>query len=75
MEPTRRYRKVIKIIVSDPKPVLGTLDIADRFDMTRQGMGYHLDTMVEEGLLNEDKVGKTRVFWPTQDGLELLDQD
>jgi len=73
MEEERRYRKVVQIIVADPKPILGTNEIAERFAMTQQGMRYHLEAMADKELLYSDKVGKTRVYWPTQQGLQLLD--
>jgi predicted transcriptional regulator len=70
-----RVKKVVSIIVAHERPVLGTNEIADRFGISQQAMTRHLNNMSEEGILHTDKIGRVRVWWPTQKGLSYLDSE
>lgn len=70
-----RVRKVVSIIVAHERPVLGTNELAERFDISQQAMTRHLNNMSEEGILFTDKIGRVRVWWPTRKGLSYLDSE
>jgi len=73
MDKQERAKRVIEIIVANDKPVVGTNEIADRFGISQQAMTRHLNNIADEGYLRTDKIGRSRVWWPTQEGLSLLD--
>jgi predicted transcriptional regulator len=73
MNKVERSRRVVAIIVADEKPVVGTIELAERFDISQQAMSKHLKDIAELGYLHTDKIGRSRVWWPTQSGLSLLD--
>jgi len=75
MDTKKRAEEVVKMILADEKPVLGTNDISPRFDVSQQAMFVQLQRMEDAGYLNTDKIGRSRVWWPTQAGLSLLNQD
>jgi predicted transcriptional regulator len=71
----QRAKRVVSIIVAAEKPVLGTNEIAERFDISQQAMTRHLNNMCDAGLLRTDKIGRVRVWWPTEKGLTYLDPE
>jgi len=73
-EPSEREIRIISIIVADEKPVMGTNEIAERFDISQQAMTHHLNNMVDDGALRSEKIGRVRVWWPTEKGLSYLDR-
>lgn len=44
-------------------PVIGTGDVAERFDCTNQAAINALDAMVADGELGKRKVGRSAVYW------------
>jgi predicted transcriptional regulator len=70
-----RARRVVSIIVANRKPVLGTNEIAERFDISQQAMTRHLNNLHDAGILNTDKIGRVRVWWPTEEGLSYLEPE
>jgi len=75
MDKVERSRRVVAIIVADEKPVVGTIELAERFAISQQAMSKHLKDIAELGYLHTDKIGRSRVWWPTQSvayGLSLL---
>lgn len=71
-DPTVDDDDIIRVIVSAREPALGTHDIADEFDISRQAMERHLRRLVDDGVLKTGKVGGANIWWPTDDGRALL---
>lgn len=71
-EPTVTRREIIEVILADPKPAVGTTDISDELDISRQATTRHLDRMEEDGLLHSGEVGPATAWWPTTAGRQLL---
>lgn len=71
--PDDRDKRIIGLIVANRKPVMGTTEIAEHFDMSQQGISRHLNRLHDEGALNTEKIGRVRVWWPTEDGLSYLE--
>lgn len=70
--PSEREVRIIRIIVANEKPVMGTNEIAEHFDISQQAMTRHLNRMHEKDALNTEKIGRVRVWWPTEKGLSYL---
>ena len=64
--------EIIRVIVAARAPALGTRDIAEQFGISRQAMEKHLKRLVEEGKMNNAKVGSANAWWPTDEGRALL---
>lgn len=67
--------EIVRVIVAAETPTLGTRDIADEFDISRQAMERHLRRMVDEGSLKTGKTGGANIWWPTDEGTALLYED
>lgn len=52
---------------------MGTQELADRFDISQQAMIRHLNRLHDEGVLHTEKIGRVKVWWPTEKGLGYLD--
>lgn len=72
-DPSVSDEDIIRVIVANEKPVMGTTEIADRLGISQQAMSRHLKRLADEGALKTDKVGQARVWWPTDEGFAYLD--
>lgn len=57
------------------KPALGTSEIAEKIGVARQTATGHLEDLVDDDLLETDKIGRVRVWWLTDKGQRYLDPD
>jgi len=63
--------RYLTVIVTDPDPVMTATEIADELGISQQAAHRKLSDMEERGLLKSKKTGaRSRVYWPTTDGLD-----
>jgi len=60
--------KILTAIRNHYAPAVGTSDIAERLDVSRQTVDLHLRDLWEEGLVDSTKVGRSRIWWITSQG-------
>lgn len=53
-------------------PVIGTKDLADKVGITRQAVDKRLRRFEDDGLVETDKIGRSRIWWLTTDGRRKL---
>jgi len=70
-----RDSEILNEIVSIEGPATA-VEIVENVDMKRSGMNKRLDTLVEEGFIEQKKVGANAiVYWLTDKGEEKLERD
>jgi len=74
-DPSVSNEQIVRTIVAARPPALGTTDIANGYDISRQAMTKHLNRMHENGHLHKAKMSGTNVWWPTDAGRALLRDD
>jgi predicted transcriptional regulator len=68
-DPDHSDAEVLRVFVESPDPALFAVELADKLDMTTQGVYKRLDPLVDDGLLYTKKPGeRTRVYWISRDG-------
>lgn len=55
--------EIISVFQESEDPVLTATEIADKLDMTRQGVKYRLDQLEDRGRVGRKKVGSRAVAW------------
>jgi predicted transcriptional regulator len=74
-KPTISDAKFLQEMRLIPEPVVTATEIADRIDMTPQGVNQRLDDLVDAGYVKQKKVGaRAVVYWLTDAGLEKAAQ-
>ena len=71
-DPEATPEKVLRAIRDHYAPVVGTQDIADEVDVARQTASRRLDQLEDDGLVETDKIGRSRIWWLTTDGKRHL---
>jgi predicted transcriptional regulator len=66
--------KLLMAIRDAYPPALGTSDIAESLGVKRQTVDKHLRSIAEEGLVDTDMVGQSRIWWLTDDGRKWLSE-
>jgi len=64
--------ELLRAIHDHYAPVAGTQDVADECGISRQAVGRRLRNFERQGLIETDKVGRSRIWWMTADGLKEL---
>jgi predicted transcriptional regulator len=72
-DPEVDKEQIIRELILAHPPVLGASDIAERTGISRQAIHRRLRQMQEDGLVNSRKIGRVRVWWPTDQGREFAD--
>lgn len=67
--------EILEYFADSPDPVLGTAEIAELLDFSKQGARKRLYALAEKGLLNYKRVGGSPAFWLTAAGEEKLGND
>jgi len=61
--------ELLRAIALSPDPIVTAPEIAERVDLTRQGVNNRLPELVEIGYLKKREVGaKAIVYWLTDEG-------
>jgi DNA-binding MarR family transcriptional regulator len=61
--------ELLRAVALSPDPIVTAPEIADRVNLTRQGVNNRLPELVEQGLLKKRQVGaKAIVYWLTDEG-------
>jgi predicted transcriptional regulator len=71
-KPTIEKIDVLNAIATAKAPFLGTKEIADELGMSKRGILNWLDDLEEEGLLHKREIGKSMIWWLSQEGREYL---
>ncbi|NYG05764.1 DNA-binding transcriptional ArsR family regulator [Phycicoccus badiiscoriae] len=66
-EPTRR--RILQLLSRGPR---GVTDLASEFPVTRSAISQHLLVLAEAGLVEAEKVGRTRTYRVVPSGLQRL---
>jgi|AntDeeMetagen681_2_1112603.scaffolds.fasta_scaffold18223_1 predicted transcriptional regulator len=64
--------RILKAIRDAYAPAVGTSDIAEELDVSRQAVDRHLRNLAEEGDVNTSKIGQVRVWWLSDEGRKRL---
>ncbi|PSQ06642.1 MarR family transcriptional regulator [Halobacteriales archaeon QS_4_69_31] len=72
-DPEVTPEQIIRELILAYPPVLGASDIAERTDISRQAIDRRLRQMKKDGLVDSRKIGRVRVWWPTDQGREFVD--
>ena len=64
--------EVLRVIRDHYAPVIGTQDIADAVGVTRQAVDKRLRRYEREGLVETDKIGRSRIWWLTTKGKKQI---
>lgn len=67
--------EVIREILLHPHPAIGTADVADLVDVSRQAADRYLRRMKKEGLIDSTKVGTSRVWWVSNEGRRYFEDN
>lgn len=51
------------------RPAIVSSDVADRFGVTTETGRQKLQRLVDRGVVNEDTIGRTNVYWPADGGV------
>ena len=66
-EPTRR--RILQLLARGPR---GVTDLAGEFTVTRSAISQHLLLLADAGLVEAEKVGRTRIYRVVPSGLQRL---
>lgn len=72
--PTATTEKLLTAVRNHYAPAVGTQDIADEIEVARQTAERRLWQLEEDGLVETDKVGRSRIWWLTTDGRRHLSE-
>jgi len=64
--------EILRAIRDHYAPVIGTQDIADAVGVTRQAVDKRLRRYEREGLVETDKIGRSRIWWLTTKGKKQI---
>jgi predicted transcriptional regulator len=67
--------EVMAAIQDHRSPAVGTADIADAVGVSRQAVDRRLRDLEDDGLVDSDKVGRSRIWWVTDAGKRYLNKD
>lgn len=71
-EPTASTAKILATLRDHYAPVSGTSYIADEIGVARQTADRRLRVLEEDGLVETDKIGQSRIWWLTTAGKKRL---
>ncbi|MDQ2074751.1 winged helix-turn-helix domain-containing protein [Haloarcula sp. H-GB4] len=60
--------ELLRVLALAYKPALGTTEIADCVDLSRQAIDQRMKQLEEIRLVESGKFGSTRAWWLTDDG-------
>ena len=64
--------RILRAIRDAYAPAVGTSEVAEELDLTRQAVDKHLRRLSEDGRVNTKKIGRVRVWWLSDDGRKWL---
>lgn len=59
---------LLEMILRDHKPVIGTKDITDKYDVTHNTAREWMGRLVKQGWVEKAKIGRRWIYWPTAHG-------
>lgn len=63
---------ILELLAESDDRVLGTKELAERADMSRQGMINRLVSLEIDGYVGSHDIGNARAWWITEAGLDEL---
>jgi len=73
-DPSDEDIEFLKAVRMRPEPFATATDLAPDMQVGRRQTRNRLDQLVEQGFLNVETVGRTNVYWLTDEGKEQLRQ-
>lgn len=74
-KPTVSDAEILLQIRAAPDPIVTAKEIAERIEMTPQGVNNRMDDLVDDGYVKKKKVGsRAVVYWLTDAGKEKASQ-
>lgn len=74
-KPTVGDDEILRMVALSPDPIVTAPELAEKLDMTRQGVNYRLSDLVERGFLESRSVGSHAVvYWLTEQGRKRIAQ-
>jgi predicted transcriptional regulator len=73
-DPQVEPEDVLRELAVAYQPVLGTAEIAERVGVSRQAANKHLKRYMENGWVDNRKIGNVLVWWITDDGKKWLSE-
>jgi len=74
-QPSVSDREILRAIMMSRAPFVHPTELADEFDMSRQGVYERLVKLADKGYLSSKKTGGTRNFWITDEGRNFATSD
>jgi len=65
--------RILSAIQSSFAPAVGTTEVAERIGVARQTADKHLRELSENGLVNTKTIGQVRIWWLSDEGRRVLD--
>lgn len=66
--------EILRVFALSAHPVLVASEVAEQFDMSRQGVYDRLQKLESKGLVESAKKASARVWWLTSDGRRYLSE-
>lgn len=63
---------ILRVLVMAYEPALGTADIGNAFDVSREAAENWLNDLYDRGLVQKGFAGPARIWWPTDEGRRYL---
>lgn len=74
-DPDVTEEDVLREILVSYSPVSTPKELGERLEISNTAVSRKLKRMEEKGWVESEKVGRTRVFWITDDGRAYLDRN
>jgi len=66
--------EVLQAIQDHRAPAVGTGDVADAVGVSRQAADYRLKNLKDDGLIDTELIGQTKIWWLTNAGERYLEK-
>jgi predicted transcriptional regulator len=74
-KPRHEASEILREFLLSTDPTLGTGELAEKFNYSKQGMNKRLRALENRGLIQSKKLGNVRAWWITEEGARLVAED
>jgi len=74
-KPRHEASEILREFLLSTDPTLGTGELAERFDYSKQGMNKRLRALEDSGLVKSKKLENARAWWITEEGARLFAEE
>jgi len=64
---------ILEFINGAYSPAVGSVDVADHFDVTDEGARKYLRRLDDSGFIDSRKIGRSKIWWLTNKGEQRID--